>query len=140
MSRQKTRSQLDMVNQINMTPMVDLVLLLLIIFMITAPLIEYAIDVSPPKFTQDQKKRPDNEKMVTVSLNSKGEFIYKYRALSEAQLFQELNTLYKTEPKTPVMIRADAKQPYERVIDLLKVVSRSGFENASLVTQAEDVK
>ena len=49
MSRQKQRSQLNAIGEINMTPLIDLTFLLLIIFMITAPLLEYGVDVSPPE-------------------------------------------------------------------------------------------
>lgn len=132
--RRKQRSQLDAIDQINMTPLIDLTFLLLIIFMITAPLLEYTIDVSPPSMNAD--KLPD-EKMKYVSLNSHGQIVYDQMVVSEEELLNDLQNLYQLDPKTNVMVKADGSRPYKEIIDLLKTVKQSGFSNVSLVTQAE---
>lgn len=134
MARQVKRSQLEMVSAINMTPMVDLVLLLLIIFMITAPLLEYSIDVSPPKMNAD-KLPEDNTK--TVNVNKNGQIIFNKQTVTNRDLMDKLEIMYKANPKLTVLIRADGTRPYSEVMDVMKAVRGAGILTVSLVTEAE---
>jgi biopolymer transport protein TolR len=128
------RSQLEMVNQINMTPMVDLVLVLLIIFMITAPLLEYSIDVSPPKLNAD-KIPEDNTKV--ISLNKKGQIVFNKENVSAKVLADKLTTIMKLNPKVTVLIRADGSRQYNEVMEVMKAVRSAGILTVGLVTEAE---
>ncbi|HBC87005.1 MAG TPA: protein TolR [Lentisphaeria bacterium] len=128
------RSQLEMVNQINMTPMVDLVLVLLIIFMITAPLLEYSIDVSPPKMNAD-KIPEDNTKV--VSLNKKGQIVFNKETLSPKALAEKLDVQKRLNPKLTVLIRADGTRQYNEVMEVMKAVRNAGIMTVSLVTESE---
>ncbi len=128
------RSQLEMVNQINMTPMVDLVLVLLIIFMITAPLLEYSIDVSPPKMNAD-KIPEDNTKV--ISLNKKGQIVFNKETVSAKGLTDKLDTVRKLNPKVTVLIRADGARQYSEVMEVMKAVRNAGIMTVALVTEAE---
>ncbi len=128
------RSQLEMVNQINMTPMVDLVLVLLIIFMITAPLLEYSIDVSPPKMNAD--KLPDDNTKV-ISLNKKGQIVFNKENVSAKVLADKLDTIRKLNPKVVVLIRADGSRQYNEVMEVMKAVRTAGILTVGLVTEAE---
>jgi len=128
------RSQLEMVNQINMTPMVDLVLVLLIIFMITAPLLEYSIDVSPPKMNAD-KIPEDNTKV--ISLSKKGLITFNKENVSTKVLTDKLDTIRKMNPKVTVLIRADGSRQYSEVMEVMKAVRAAGILTVALVTEAE---
>ncbi|HCE46810.1 MAG TPA: protein TolR [Lentisphaeria bacterium] len=128
------RSQLEMVNQINMTPMVDLVLVLLIIFMITAPLLEYSIDVSPPKMNAD-KIPEDNTKV--ISLNKKGQIVFNKENVSAKVLAEKLDTVRKLNPKVTVLIRADGTRQYNEVMEVMKAVRAAGILTVGLVTESE---
>jgi biopolymer transport protein ExbD len=128
------RSQLEMVNQINMTPMVDLVLVLLIIFMITAPLLEYSIDVSPPKMNAD-KIPEDNTKV--ISLSKKGIIMFNKENVSPKALTEKLDIMRKLNPKLTVLIRADGSRQYNEVMDIMKAVRGAGILTVSLVTEQE---
>ena len=128
------RSQLEMVNQINMTPMVDLVLVLLIIFMITAPLIEYSVDVSPPKMTAD--KLPDDNTKV-VSLSKKGIIMFNKENVSPKALTEKLDMMRKLNPKLTVLIRADGSRQYNEVMEIMKAVRGAGILTVSLVTEQD---
>ncbi len=132
--RRRERSQLDAIDQINMTPLLDLTFLLLIIFMITAPLLEYAVDVSPPEMNAD--KLPE-EKNSYVSLNSRGQIVFNKMVMDEDELRRDLANLYRLNPKSNILVRADGSRPYKEVMKLLKAVKESGFSNVSLITQAE---
>ena len=134
MPKRGKRSQLEMVNQINMTPMVDLVLVLLIIFMITAPLLEYSIDVSPPKMNAD-KIPEDNTKV--ISLSKKGVIVFNKENVTPKILTEKLDTMRKLNPKLTVLIRADGSRQYNEVMEIMKAVRGAGILTVALVTEQE---
>jgi biopolymer transport protein ExbD len=134
MARRKVRSQLDAIDEINMTPLIDLTFLLLIIFMITTPLLEYAVDVSPPNV--NAASLPD-ENTATINLDRRGQIIYNKVTVSSDELLLDLTRLYEANSKTVILVRADGSREYREVMELMKLVTKSGFTNVSLVTQAE---
>jgi biopolymer transport protein ExbD len=133
-NRRKKRSQLDTIDEINMTPLMDLTFLLLIIFMIATPLLEYSIDVSPPEMNAD--KIEDN-KSETVNLLANGQINFRGQIVSRDSLFEILKNLKETSPKTILLLRADGDISYRKVIALMKEIKNSGFSNISLITVAE---
>lgn len=134
MNRRKRRSQLDTIDEINMTPLMDLTFLLLIIFMIATPLLEYSIDVSPPEMNAD--KIEDN-KSETINLLGNGQINFRGQIVSRESLFLVLRNLKETSPKTMLFLRADGDISYRKVIELMKEIKNSGFSNISLITVAE---
>jgi len=118
-----------------MTPLIDLTFLLLIIFMITAPLLEYGVDVSPPEMDADPLPEEDSR---VVNLNNQGEIVFNKQVLTIDGLIQQLTAIRRTNDKLVVMIRADENRAYREVMDVMKAVKASGIENISLVTQAEN--
>jgi biopolymer transport protein ExbD len=134
MGRQKRRSQLTAIGEINMTPLIDLTFLLLIIFMITAPLLENGIDVSPPEMTAS----PLKEEGKVVNLNNRGEIVFEHKILSLEEFAAKLAPLVGANPKLTIMVRADGDRPYREVMNLMKTVKNAGVTNISLVTQPEE--
>ena len=134
MARQKRRSQLDSIDQIDMTPLIDLTFLLLIIFMVTAPLMENGVDVSPPEM--DAQKLPE-ENNRTVDLNKNGNIVFEKVTMDKATLMQKLIALHGVNKKVNLFIRADGSRPYKQVMDLMKTVKSAGFTNVFLITRAE---
>ena len=116
-----------------MTPLIDLTFLLLIIFMITAPLLEYGVDVSPPEMNANRLK----EESKVVNLNSRGEIVFERTVLLPEELSAKLAALGQANPKLTIMVRADGSRPYREVMNLMKAVKNAGITNISLVTQAE---
>lgn len=134
MSRRRGRSQLDTMDEINLTPMIDLVFLLLIVFMITTPLLENALDVSPPVLNAEAM--PDSDlKMVEVDQN--GKVYFDQRPYNEAELKEILKKLYAENPKLNLCLRADGDRLYKHVTEVLGMISAAGFKNVNLVTQEE---
>jgi biopolymer transport protein ExbD len=133
MARQKHRSQLDSFNTINITPLLDTAFMLLIVFLISAPLLEYGVDVSPPELNADTMNV--NEKSKVVQLNNKGEMIFEKTVVNAKQLLDQLRVLDK---KNPIFLRADGLRQYKEVMAVMKIIRDSGFKNVSLITQAED--
>ena len=130
----RPRNRQAALNQINVTPLLDLTFMLLIVFMITTPLLEYAIDVTPPSMNADQK--PD-ENTVNVSLNKRGEITYDKRIVSPEELLASLQKLYVNTPRAVILISADGTRSYNDVIGLMNTIKKAGFGNVSLITTAE---
>lgn len=117
-----------------MTPLIDLTFLLLIIFMITAPLLEYGVDVSPPEM--DAEALPDEDSKI-VNLNREGEIVFDKQVMSSEDLLSRLQAIRGMDPKTTILVRADGSRPYSEVMNVMKTVKNAGFTNISLITQAE---
>ena len=117
-----------------MTPLIDLTFLLLIVFMITAPLLEYGVDVSPPEMNAEPLPEEDSR---VVNLNRQGQIVFNKQTVTLEALTLQLTALSKSNPKLVVMIRADAERKYREVMDLMKAVRASGVQQISLMTQAE---
>ncbi len=132
--RKRERSQLAAIDQINMTPLLDLTFLLLIVFMITMPLMEYGTAVNPPEM--NASKLPE-ENFCSVTLKADGKLDYEKTTVTRARLMENLKKLKASSPKTVLLVRADGSCSYNDVIELMKDIKNSGFTNISLVTQAE---
>lgn len=134
----RRRFQSKAYDEINMTPLMDTVFFLLIIFMITAPLLEYSIDVSPPKMTAAEIKADDYTKVIHVRSDKMIQF-EKRKNLSVQELSVRLQQL-KDSPdsrKFRFYLRADRDLRYGDVIEVFKTVKRIGFADISLVTETE---
>ena len=134
MGRSKHRSQLDAIDEINMTPLIDLTFLLLIVFIITVPMMEFGVNVSPPEMNAEQL--PDDDYKI-VSLDNSGQIIFEKAPISKEDLIGKLQYIYSKNKKTTILIRADGSRPYKEIIDLMKYIKEAGFSNVSLVTQAD---
>ena len=132
--RRKMRSQLDAIDQINVTPLLDLTFLLLIVFMITMPLMEYGTNISPPEMNSG--KLPE-ENFSSVTLTSTGTIMLGKETLSREALPEALRQLRERDPKTTLLLREDGARTYKDVMELMALIRRSGFEDVTLVTQAE---
>ena len=135
MARQKQRSQLTAISDINMTPLIDLTFLLLIIFMITVPLLEYGVNVNPQ--SMNAEPLPDENSKV-INLDADGNIVFNKQSYQKDVLTEELKKLLEKNPKTIIMIRADGSRPYKEVMQVMKAVKDAGIQEVSLVTQAED--
>lgn len=134
MSRRKQRSQLDAIDQINITPLLDLTFLLLIVFMLTMPLMEYGTSVNPPEM--NSKQLPEDH-FRSVSLTKDGLIEYDKQIIPREALMERLREVKAAEPDTVLLLRADGSRTYLEVMELMRDIKNSGFTNISLVTQAE---
>lgn len=120
-------------SDINVTPFVDVMLVLLIIFMVTAPLLSSGIKINLPESSsvlKNEKKDP-----VTVSLNSKGEIFIQKKRFTREQLIQKLKLLKKNNKNLKIYIKGDKKLDYGKVMDLMSLINSSGFTKVALVTK-----
>jgi len=135
MARQKRRSHLTTIREINMTPLIDLTFLLLIVFMITVPLMEYGVDVSPPEL--NATPLPEDNGTVYINLNNHGQIVMSKQVLQSNELISKLEILLRSKIDTSVMLRADGSRPYSEVMNTIKAVKAAGIKNISLVTRSE---
>ena len=134
MARLKRRSHLTTIREINMTPLIDLTFLLLIVFMITVPLMEYGVNVSPPEL--NAVPLPENDS-IYVNLNKSGQVVLSKQILQSDELTLKLKALLKNRGKINVLLRADGSRPYSEVMNTIKAIKAAGVRNISLVTQSE---
>lgn len=134
MSRQRD-DQLGTIDTINVTPLVDLTFLLLIVFMITAPVLEYTVDVKPPAFRGEQVEQTDH---LIVTVDAAGQLYLDDEAISEDSLRRQLTDTAGRAPYSQVFIRADESRAYGEVVGVLRLVKNAGLLNVSLVTTSED--
>jgi biopolymer transport protein TolR len=120
--------------EINVTPMVDVMLVLLVIFMITAPLLTVGVPLELPKSRAAQLTEP--KKPVIISLNREGEVFIGDERIGADDLEPRLNALATEDPSRIVYVRSDRTNTYAQLMDALGMVNRAGFSKVSLVAEA----
>ncbi len=134
MSRRRNREALRNISQLDVTPLVDLTFLLLIVFMITAPALEYAVEVSPPELSA---KRVDPKDHRVITLTRNGKYVMEGQTLQLPQLQTRLQNLLMENQEVEVYIRADEQRQYGEVMALMRMARQLGFKEVNLVTQEE---
>jgi len=133
----KRRSlQVPVYDQINLTNLIDTLFFLLIIFMITAPLLEYSVDVTPPEMNADPIK-PDNDSKI-INVKADGSIVYDRKTVTEAELQIVLSRIEQQSGReTPIFLRGDRDLRYGVVMNVMKLIRATGFRNVNLVMQEE---
>ncbi|MBE6399174.1 MAG: biopolymer transporter ExbD [Lentisphaerae bacterium] len=132
--RRRNRTPMAAIDQINVTPLLDLTFLLLIAFMITMPLMEYGTVINAPEMNSDALPE---ENFVSVTLTKDATIMLDKEVVSQADLAARLRVLSARNPKPQLLVRGDGENSYAKVIELLALVRSCGFKDATLVTQAE---
>ena len=134
----KRRSlQVPVYDQINLTNLIDTLFFLLIIFMITAPLLEYSVDVTPPEMNADPIKPDSDSKIINVKAD--GTIVYDRRTVTEAELQIVLHDIEQHNGReTAIFLRGDRDLRYGVVMNVMRLIRKSGFRNVNLVMQEED--
>ena len=122
-----------LVSQINVTPLVDVMLVLLIIFMVTAPIIQQGVEVSLPKVRASAL--PGEEQQFVVSITRGREIYLNDRRLSAEELTDKLKAIAVERPDRQVFIRADEQVPYGDVVRTMAAIKAAGIENVGMVTE-----
>ncbi|HUO06249.1 MAG TPA: protein TolR [Candidatus Binataceae bacterium] len=121
------------VSQINVTPLVDVMLVLLVIFMVTAPIIQQGVEVSIPKVKA--AALPGKEEQFVVSITRPGDVYLNDTKISTDALTQKLKAISEERPDRQVFIRADANVAYGKVIGTMAAIKAAGVENVGMVTE-----
>src|SRR6266446_6393350 len=119
--------------EINVTPMVDVMLVLLVIFMVTAPLLTVGVPLDLPKSTATALTEP--KKPVVISLDREGELFIGDERISGDEFEARLGALAAEDPSRIVYVRSDRTNTYAQLMDTLGLVNQAGFSKVSLVAE-----
>lgn len=123
----------DVVSDINMVPLIDVMMVLLIIFIITAPVITHTVKLDLPRANNTpQVVKPES---INLSIATDGAVFWNNDRLNEQQLAQRLEVAATNEPQPEIFIRADRKVEYEHVAKTMAAVQRSGLLKLGFVTE-----
>ena len=123
---------------INMTPLIDVMLVLLVIFIITAPLMTTSLKLDLPKA---QGARPsDAPQFIALSIDAQGQLFVGDEAVKPEQLLERAREAARRDPLTEVQLRADSRVPYGRVAELIGLVQDAGLSRVGFVTEAAPAK
>lgn len=126
-------------SEINVVPYIDVMLVLLIIFMITAPLLSQGVKVDLPQ-APSKTLPPSNKEPVVVSIDAAGNYFINYgdnqdKPIPAQTLVNRLSALRKYQPGIPVYIKGDTHVAYGHVVELMALLQGAGIEGVGLVTQ-----
>jgi biopolymer transport protein TolR len=120
--------------EINVTPMVDVMLVLLIIFMVAAPLLTVGVPIELPK-TAAAPLPSEQEEPLTIALTREGEILVQNSAVERAELIPLLKSVAAERKSDKVFLRADGGIAYEAVMQVMGALNASGFNDIGLVTE-----
>ena len=135
----RTRTRRKPMSEINVVPYIDVMLVLLVIFMITAPLITQGVKVELPQADAEPLSE-ESEAPLVISVNRTGELFLnvgdnKESPLDDEPLMLRVAAVLKHKPKTPVMVRGDAQVDYGRVVHAMVLAQAAGAPSVGLVTE-----
>ena len=129
----------SVMSEINVTPFVDVMLVLLVIFMVTTPILYQGVDVNLPKTESRAMPSLDREKKVVVTLNSEGEIFIEKEQYSLSELRLEIRRIMSEQGKEvreeDVFLRADTTVPYGAVVEAMAEIRNAGVTKLGLITE-----
>jgi len=135
-SRRKRNNENKPLADINVTPLVDVVLVLLIIFMVTAPMLQMGIDVNLPRVKS--KSIDVNEEKLVLTINSGKEIYINKNKTSITDLGAKLESIFANRIDREVFMRADKNVPYGFVVEVMSAVRKAGVDKLGMITEAPE--
>ena len=126
----------DVMNEINMTPMVDIMLVLLIIFIITIPVMKHSINIDLPRATNEaQNIKPET---IRLSVDAQGIYFLNDVKIADANLAPQLKTAAAQNPQPELHIRGDKAVRYERVAEAMAAAQQAGLRKIGFITEPKN--
>lgn len=125
-------------SDINVTPFVDVMLVLLIIFMVTAPMMIQGVDVNLPQTTAKEIKTTQQEEPLILTVNKDMQISIEKTVIRLEDLGVKLNAILKYREDKQVLLRADTDVPYGFVVKVMAAVKTAGIERLGMITEPED--
>lgn len=125
-------------SQINVTPLVDVMLVLLVIFMVTAPMMQQGVQVNLPK--AETKALPSQEESVIVSMERSGRIFINSSEIPAGDLRAKLSDMFANRTKKEVYLKADKDVPYGEVVKTMADIKGAGIERLGMVTEPSQRK
>ena len=131
-----TRNKNKSMSQINVTPFVDVMLVLLIVFMITSPLLTVGVTVDLPKTKASQLSAKGDP--IVISIKQNGDLFIQERVIDTLQLLPRLNAISSGNKNLRIYVRGDKNVPYGIVLDTIAKIKSSGFKKVALVAKLKE--
>ena len=128
----KSRANKKFISEINVTPFVDVMLVLLIVFMISAPLLQTGVEIELPE--ENTPNIPEKKDPIIITINKQNDTFISKNKLTLEQLSSKLIAIKKANPETQVYIRADKTVTYDMLMKVMKHIMDSGIINVNLIT------
>jgi biopolymer transport protein TolR len=132
-SRAQTRGRYRPLSEINVTPLVDVMLVLLIIFMVTAPLMTSGVSVDLPK--TDAKPLNTDSKPLTVSIKADGTIFLQDQELQLPELVTKLQAIAQNDQERRIFVRGDKELAYGRIMEVMGTITQGGFTKVALLAE-----
>ena len=129
----ETRSQNSTISQINVVPLVDVMLVLLVIFMVTAPILQQGVSVELPQAKAGALS--GEEEQFVVSIDKKGTIFLNDNAIQLADLGPKLEAVMRLKPDKQVFLRADRGVAYGEVVQVMAAVKGAGVQSLGMITE-----
>ncbi len=121
-------------SDINVTPLVDVCLVMLIIFMVVTPMLQKGVDVSLPQ-TGQPEKMPEGQKQLTISIKSDKSVFVDQRWVPAENVEAALAEIYDQTPDKDIVVKGDRRLKYKDVRTLMQQINEAGFSRVGLVTE-----
>ena len=126
----------DVMNEINMTPMVDIMLVLLIIFIITIPVMKHSVNIDLPRATNEpQFVKPET---IRLSVDASGTYFVNETQIADSELAPRLKTAAALNPQPELHIRGDKAVRYERVAEAMAAAQLAGLRKIGFITEPKN--
>ena len=127
-----------LVSDINVVPYIDVMLVLLVVFMVSAPLMVQGILLNLPEASNEPLPREQQDPLI-ISVDSKGQFYLEIQSsqkepLALIQLSEKISSILKINPSLQVVVRGDGQVEYQRIISLMSELQNTGVDNVGLIT------
>lgn len=126
------RNKRKLLSEINVTPMVDVMLVLMIIFMLTSPMLVAGVEVDLPE--TDSKPVSGDYKPLVISINKQGEIFIMETKIPHSELLTKLKNLTKEKSDHRIFIKGDKNVPYGKVVETMAEITNAGFTKVALVS------
>ncbi|MCS7281477.1 MAG: biopolymer transporter ExbD [Desulfobacterota bacterium] len=130
------RNNGDVLSEINIIPLVDVMLVLLIIFMITAPMMHHGVKVDVPKMTAKPLPQKDEPQILYITKNE--ELILNEKRIKLSDLKPALSLIFSGKPEAEIYLKADKNVSYGFVVKCMGIIREAGIERINIVTRPEE--
>ena len=137
MARHRRRHRYELNADVNVVSLIDVMLLLLVIFMITAPMMQGGVDLTLPKA---DAKPMESKDALSITVNRSGAIVVDNTTLTLSQFRTTVRSLAMNRSDKGVYLRADQGVNYGLIVQLLAILNRAGITNVGLVTEPEEIR
>jgi len=134
--RGRRRGKSAAMSEINVTPFVDVMLVLMIIFMVAAPMLTVGVPIELPK-TAATALPSEQEEPLTITMTAEGQLMIQTQEVAEGDLIPKLQAVSAERTSDKIFLRADGAIPYSRVAQVMGALNAGGFRNIGLVTDTD---